>query len=214
MHVWNPNARWSHVMDMLFRFVLKNSNIKYIALCRNKRWFWAKPLFHLPVHWSTSILLVLLTIKLFFFFFKVYILFLSNKSLLERESWKIFFCENCSQWVLFTVVHHWLREPVKTGIILKMSKALPVLQRTSLLHTAGFCSVRTFSFTFTTNIYRQRQSNTPQVCGGEVSQVLPSCCCQTVQPALLPTDLTLHITHFSFFFALIGQFSYPIFIIY
>ena len=29
-------------------------------------------------------------------------------------------------------------------------------------------------------------------CEGEVSQVLPSCCCQSVQPALLPVDLTVH----------------------
>ena len=36
----------------------------------------------------------------------------------------------------------------------------------------------------------QQQTDTPQVCEGEVSQVLPSCCCQTLQPALLHIDLT------------------------
>ena len=43
----------------------------------------------------------------------------------------------------------------------------------------------------------------PQVCEGEVSQVLPSCCCQTLWPALLPIDqacaLCHKITHISVF---------------
>ena len=39
------------------------------------------------------------------------------------------------------------------------------------------------------------QTNTPQVCEGEVSQVLPSCCCQTVQPASLPIDLTVQYNY-------------------
>ena len=30
------------------------------------------------------------------------------------------------------------------------------------------------------------------ICEGEVLQVLPSCCCRTVQPALLPIDLILY----------------------
>ena len=38
----------------------------------------------------------------------------------------------------------------------------------------------------------QQQADTPSVCEGEVSQVLPPCFCQTVQPALLPIDLTLY----------------------
>ena len=38
----------------------------------------------------------------------------------------------------------------------------------------------------------QQQTDTPKVCEGEVSKVLPSCCCQTVQPAPLPIDLTLY----------------------
>ena len=38
----------------------------------------------------------------------------------------------------------------------------------------------------------QQQTNITLVCEGEVSQVLPSCCFQAVQPALLPIDLTLH----------------------
>ena len=32
------------------------------------------------------------------------------------------------------------------------------------------------------------------VCEGEVSQVLPSCCCQTVHPVLLNIDLTVQYT--------------------
>ena len=36
------------------------------------------------------------------------------------------------------------------------------------------------------------KSQPKEVCEGEVSQVLPSCCCQTVQPALLHIDLTLY----------------------
>ena len=35
-------------------------------------------------------------------------------------------------------------------------------------------------------------TDTPKVCEGEVSQVLPSCCCQTSQPAPLHIDLTLY----------------------
>ena len=31
-----------------------------------------------------------------------------------------------------------------------------------------------------------------QVCEGEVSQLPPSCCCHTLQPALLPVVLTVH----------------------
>ena len=50
----------------------------------------------------------------------------------------------------------------------------------------------------------QQQTDTHQVCEGEVSQVCPSCCCQTAQPALLPVDLTVYRTHF--WFALSGQF--------
>lgn len=38
----------------------------------------------------------------------------------------------------------------------------------------------------------QRQAASPEVCEGEISQVLPPCCCQTVHPAVLPIDLTLH----------------------
>uniref|UniRef100_A0A671X4D0 RING-type domain-containing protein n=1 Tax=Sparus aurata TaxID=8175 RepID=A0A671X4D0_SPAAU len=54
----------------------------------------------------------------------------------------------------------------------------------------------------------QQQTDTPSVCEGEVSQVLPPCCCQTVQPAApsslqtSPGDLhcavCLHKGHFCF----------------
>ena len=45
-------------------------------------------------------------------------------------------------------------------------------------------------------------------CEGEVSQALPSCCCQTVQPALLHIDLTLYSAMCSSLYKLISS---PIF---
>ena len=48
-------------------------------------------------------------------------------------------------------------------------------------------------------------------CEGEVSQVLPSSCCQTLQPALLPIDLTVQCKLYTqliyhFWLVLSGQF--------
>lgn len=46
--------------------------------------------------------------------------------------------------------------------------------------------------TQSTGEHLQRQAASPKVCEGAISQVHPSCCFLTVQPALLPVDPPTH----------------------